>query len=115
MFIRDRNVPIWYVYEPGGELWILTGNDSAKAKAAASAGRASVMAQRLEPTVRYVTVEGPVTIEPGTPEQLREVSERYLPPEAVEEYIKFSEENLSENVVIRLRPEKWLSADMGSW
>lgn len=109
------NVPVWYVYEPGGDLWILTGATSAKAKAAAAAGRASLMAQRLEPTVRYVTAEGPLTIEPGTAAHLREVSERYLPPEAAAEYIKFAESNLEENVVLRLRPEKWLSADMGSW
>ncbi|WP_419995811.1 pyridoxamine 5'-phosphate oxidase family protein [Streptomyces boninensis] len=109
------NVPVWYVYEPGGDLWILTGATSAKAKAAAAAGRASLMAQRLEPTVRYVTAEGPLTIEPGTPEQLREVTERYLPPDAVEEYLKFSEANLEANVILRLKPEKWLSADMGSF
>ena len=53
-------VPIWYHYAPGGELWVITPPDSRKARAIAVAGRFSLMVQRLEPTVRYVSVEGPV-------------------------------------------------------
>ncbi|MFC7940793.1 pyridoxamine 5'-phosphate oxidase family protein, partial [Streptomyces sp. NPDC057387] len=28
-------VPIWYAYEPGGDLWIMTGRDSRKGVAIA--------------------------------------------------------------------------------
>ena len=30
--------PIWYAYEPGGELWILTGRDSRKGRLLETAG-----------------------------------------------------------------------------
>ncbi|MFE0104856.1 pyridoxamine 5'-phosphate oxidase family protein [Streptomyces sp. NPDC059009] len=109
------NVPVWYMYEPGGDLWLVTAADSAKAKALRAAGRASLMAQRTEPTVRYVTVEGPVEIEPSTPEQLRAVAEHYLGPEGAAKYLEFAEAELGDEVIVRMRPEKWLSADMGSF
>ncbi|WP_351226949.1 pyridoxamine 5'-phosphate oxidase family protein [Streptomyces sp. NPDC002133] len=107
-------VPIWYQYEPGGELWILTGRGSRKHELIATAGHFSLMADRLEPTIRYVSVEGPVTgTAPGTREVLRELSARYVPAEKLDAYIDFSEKNHGEQVVIRMRPEHWLSADLG--
>lgn len=54
-------IPIWYQYTPGGELWVLSAPDSRKTRAINAAGRFSIMVQRTEPTVRYVSVEGPVT------------------------------------------------------
>lgn len=107
-------VPIWYGYEPGGEVWILTGRDSRKGELIARAGRFSLMAERVEPTVRYVSVEGPVVgTEPGTVEHLREMSARYLPADKVEGYVDFASQDLGEQVVIRMRPQRWLSSDMG--
>ncbi|THA24395.1 pyridoxamine 5'-phosphate oxidase family protein [Streptomyces sp. RKND-216] len=108
-------LPIWYHYEPGGELWVLTGRDSRKHVAIAKAGRFSLMAERVDPTVRYVSVEGPVTAtEPGTVAHLREMSARYLPAEVLEPYVEMASREHGEQVVIRMRPERWLSADMGA-
>lgn len=107
-------VPIWYCYEPGGDLWILTGRDSRKHRAIIAAGRFSLMAERLTPTVRYVSVEGPLTAtETGTVEHLREMSARYLPADKLEGYVEFASKELGDQVVIRMRPQRWLSADMG--
>ena len=53
-------VPIWYLYSPGGKPWILTGKDSRKARLIESAGHFSLMAERLDPTIRYVSVSGSV-------------------------------------------------------
>ncbi|GGT24524.1 pyridoxamine 5'-phosphate oxidase family protein [Streptomyces chromofuscus] len=109
------SVPIWYQYEPGGDLWILTGLDSRKHRLIGAAGRFTLMVDRLEPTVRYVSVEGPVVdTTPGTVEKLREISARYLPAEKVEEYVDFSLKNHGEMVVVRMRPERWVSSDLGT-
>ncbi|WP_171114653.1 MULTISPECIES: pyridoxamine 5'-phosphate oxidase family protein [Streptomyces] len=109
------SVPIWYQYEPGGDVWILTGQDSRKHRLISAAGRFTLMVDRVEPTVRYVSVEGPVVdTVPFTVEQLREISARYLPAEKVEEYVEFSLKNHGEMVVIRMRPERWVSSDLGS-
>src|ERR687898_1641663 len=56
-------VPIWYQYEPGGDLLFNTDRDSVKHVALAAAGRASVCVQREEFPYAYVTIEGPVAIE----------------------------------------------------
>ncbi|WP_406149586.1 pyridoxamine 5'-phosphate oxidase family protein [Streptomyces sp. NBC_01012] len=107
-------VPIWYQYLPGGDLWIMTGRDSRKGKAIAETGRFSIMVDRLTPTIRYVSVEGPVVATlPATREQLVELASRYLPAEKVAGYVDFAWREHGEQVVIHLRPRRWLSSDLG--
>jgi len=109
-------VPIWYQYSPGGEPWILTGAGSRKERLIAAAGFFSLMVERLEPTVRYVAVDGAVSrTEPGTDAQMEELTYRYLSGEAAENYLKFAHENLGDHVAIYLQPQHWVSADMGSF
>ncbi|MFD4366668.1 pyridoxamine 5'-phosphate oxidase family protein [Rhodococcus sp. NPDC058521] len=107
-------VPIWYQYTPGGELWVRTGPDSRKARAIRAAGRFSLMVEHTEPTVRYVSVEGPVTRwEASTDDQAWEMAARYIPQDKVAGFVEFEKENLGEHVAIFLRPDHWLSADLG--
>jgi len=107
-------LPIWYQYAAGGEAWVLTEVDSMKARLIEAAGRFTLMVERTLPTVRYVSVEGPVSrMVPGTDEMMREVTTRYLPPEEVPAYLEFARTELGENVAIYLRPERWLTADLG--
>ena len=107
-------VPIWYQYSPGGELWILTAPDARKTRAIEAAGRFGLMVQRSEPTIRYVSVEGPVirTAEASV-ERSREMAARYVPPDKVAEYLEYERTQLGEHIAIYLRPEHWLSADLG--
>jgi hypothetical protein len=72
------------------------------------------MVERVMPTTRYVSVEGPVirTV-PGTDALLREIAARYLPPDKVPAYIEFAKADMGEQVAIYLRPERWLTADLG--
>ena len=108
-------LPIWYQYTPGGDIWIMTGRDSRKHELIRAAGRFSLLVERIEPTIRYVSVEGPVVdTRPGTLEDLREMSARYLPAEKVDGYVEFASKNHGEQVIIRLRPERWVSSDIGS-
>jgi Pyridoxamine 5'-phosphate oxidase len=107
-------LPIWYQYTPGGEAWVLTEARSRKVRLIEAAGRFSLMVDRVMPTTRYVSVEGPVTRTiPETDELLREITERYLPPDKVQAYIDFAKTELTEQVVIYMRPERWLTADFG--
>ncbi|MDQ0792384.1 pyridoxamine 5'-phosphate oxidase family protein [Streptomyces sp. B1I3] len=109
------SVPIWYQYEPGGDIWILTGRNSRKGTLIAEAGRFTLMADRLTPTIRYVSVEGPViATRPATREQLVEISARYLPAEKVESYVDFAWKEHGEQVVVHMRPQRWLSSDLGA-
>jgi hypothetical protein len=107
-------VPIWYQYAPGGEAWILTEARSRKARLIEAAGRFTLMVDRVMPTIRYVSVEGPVTrTVPETDELLREITSRYLPPDKVPAYLEFAAAELGEQIAIYLRPERWLTADLG--
>jgi hypothetical protein len=61
-----------------------------------------------------VTVEGPVTrTEPGSPERSLEMATRYLSPEKAAEFVEYEKTQLGEQIALFLRPEHWLSADLG--
>ena len=109
-------VPIWYHYSPGGEPWILTGAGSRKARLIEATGFFTLMVERLEPTTRYVAVDGAVSrIEPGTDAQMEEMTRRYLSGDTAERYLEFARENLGAHVAIYMQPQHWLSSDMGSF
>lgn len=103
-------VPIWYGYEPGGEVVLWTDAGTLKERLIRAAGRFSITAQVEQPPYRYVTAEGAVTaIDAASPEVVRAIAVRYLGPE---EGAAFAEQNLGpDSVVIRMRPERWLSTD----
>ena len=64
----------------------------------------AMMVDQVLPTVRYASVEGPVTrMIPGTDELLREMTVRYLVPEKIPAYLEFARA-LGEHVAIYLRP-----------
>jgi Pyridoxamine 5'-phosphate oxidase len=107
-------VPVWYQYTPGSEPWLITGAGSRKHRLIEEAGFFSLMAEIFLPRVRYVAVDGPVSrIEPGTDEQLVEMTKRYLPAEAVEPYLEMARREHGDSVAIHLTPQHWLSADLG--
>lgn len=107
-------VPIWYDYIPGGQLWVRTGPDSRKARAIRAVGRFNMLVQRTEPTLRYVSVEGPVTsMVQSTDEQAHEMAARYLPADKVAEFVAYEQSELGEQVTIYMQPQRWVSADLG--
>jgi Pyridoxamine 5'-phosphate oxidase len=53
-------VPVWYSYEPEGEVRIITARRSRKGKRLERAGRFSLCAQTETPPYKYVSVEGPI-------------------------------------------------------
>jgi hypothetical protein len=107
-------VPIWYQYDPGGELWVRTAPGSRKARAIEAAGRFTMLVHRVEPTVRYVSVAGPVTrTAPDSHDRAWEMAARYLPPDKVTGFLEYERTQLGAHFVIAMRPERWLSADLG--
>jgi pyridoxamine 5'-phosphate oxidase-like protein len=109
-------VPMWYQYTPGGEAWVLSSPDSRKARLIEQAGRFTLMVERIEPTVRYVSVEGPATrTVRRTDALLLEMTRRYLPPDKVQSYIEYAKAQLADEVAIYMQPQRWLSADLGAW
>ena len=93
---------------------MLTEARSRFARLIEAAGRFTLMVDRDLPTVRYVSVEGAVTrVVPGTDEQLIEMTTRYMAPDKVAACLEFARSELGEQAAIYLRPERWLTADLG--
>ena len=110
-------VPIWYAYEPGQELRIITGSSSRKGQLLARAGRFSLCAQMEALPYKYVSVEGPiVSTQPADRERdLGPIARRYLGAVEGERYLERTrnDPDYADNVVIRMRPERWLTVDYG--
>lgn len=107
-------VPIWYRYEPGGELAIIIDPDSLKAKLLARAGRFSLCCQSEQLPYRYVSVEGPIveTRQADRESDLREMARRYLGTEMGDRYVDDGDEE-STSVCVSMRPETWYTVDYG--
>jgi len=104
-------VPVWYSYRPGGTVNVITGDGTRKAAAIRAAGRFSLCAQDERPPYRYVTVEGPVTIQEAGHDERLDLARRYLGPEGGDAFV--SANPTGGQVVFRMAPERWLSADYG--
>jgi nitroimidazol reductase NimA-like FMN-containing flavoprotein (pyridoxamine 5'-phosphate oxidase superfamily) len=105
-------VPTWYSYEPGGEVRIVTGRESRKGKLLERAGRFSLCVQTETLPDKYVSVEGPiVAVEAADLERdRRPLARRYLGTEVGDSYIQ-STRDVVGNVLVRMRPERWLTVD----
>lgn len=107
-------VPVWYDYEPGGDVQILMQADSRKMRGIDAAQSFSLCVQTETAPYRYVTVEGPVSdVRPYEIEtDLLAMATRYLGPEGGRAYV----DNVGaggNGVMVSLRPERWLSTDYG--
>jgi nitroimidazol reductase NimA-like FMN-containing flavoprotein (pyridoxamine 5'-phosphate oxidase superfamily) len=105
-------VPVWYFYEPGGEVRIITARTSRKGKLLERAGRFSLCAQTETPPYKYVSVEGPIVAIEGADleRDRRSLARRYLGAELGDWYIE-STRDVVGNVLVRMRPERWLTVD----
>jgi hypothetical protein len=105
-------VPVWYGYQPGGPVWVVTPADSVKARLIEAAGRLSLLAEQSSPRVRYVSVEGPVTeSREATDAEHLEIARRYLGDGAAA-YLEMAA-GFGVQRLIRMEPQRWYSADLG--
>lgn len=104
-------VPVWYDYVPGDEILIWIHRETVKDKVIRKAGRFTLAVHTEDQPYRYVTAEGPVVggDEAPTREQALRIAGRYLSEEGAREFLEAS---LGEDsLLVRMRPEKWLSTD----
>jgi Pyridoxamine 5'-phosphate oxidase len=111
---RTLAVPVWYSYQRGGLLTVLTGRRSRKAEAIRAGGRFGLCVQDDSPPYRYVSVEGPVVGEEELdPAERLAMARRYLGSADGDRYVTDNPDPQRENVAFRMRPEHWLSQDQG--
>jgi nitroimidazol reductase NimA-like FMN-containing flavoprotein (pyridoxamine 5'-phosphate oxidase superfamily) len=108
-------VPVWYAYEPGGDVQVVTERASRKGKLLEEGQRISLCAQDDAPPYKYASVEGPIVrIEPSDEERdERTLAHRYLGPEGGDRYMESAADERTDDsmLLIRMRPERWLTAD----
>lgn len=105
-------VPVWYAYEPGGDVQVLMQSDSRKMVAIDAAGRFSLCVQTETAPYKYVTVEGPVSaVRPYNVEtDLLAMATRYLGAEQGKAYADTADGG-DRGVMVSMTPEHWLSTD----
>ncbi|MEH6592180.1 MAG: pyridoxamine 5'-phosphate oxidase family protein [Halioglobus sp.] len=106
-------VPVWYWYEPGGDLWFETQPDSRKGSLLQIGTRISLCAQNESPPYAYVSVEGPIVEIAEDDPVLHELpmAVRYLGERGGPEYLSQQAAPASEWKRFILRPERWLTMD----
>ena len=105
------SVPLWYSYEPGGDVAVNTSVSSRKARLIRAAGAATLTVQRATPPYRYVVVECQVVdaIHPAPVPVRRDIARRYLSPEGAD--IAVDRYDPDDQVLFVLRPQRWHTAD----
>lgn len=105
-------VPIWYDYEPGGDVVVLTGPTSLKATLIAEAGRFSLCVQQESLPYRYVMVEGTVNDTRDADLETDELpmAVRYLGKKMGTRYC---EDSTAKSIRISMTPDHWFSGDYG--
>ena len=107
--------PVWYSYEPGGDVQAVIERASRKGKLLEEGQRISLCAQQEAPPYKYASVEGPVVrVESSDVERHeRALAHRYLGVEAGDRYVESAADGRDDDemLLIRMRPERWLTAD----
>ena len=104
-------VPVWYSYEPGGDVTVLMDGDSVKGRLISRAGRFSLCVQQEAPPYRYVSVEGTASIEPSDTERdTRPMARRYLGAKGGDAYTDASGHG-SRPIKLTMTPERWFTVD----
>lgn len=101
--------PVWYRYRPGGDVELMTEDESLKGRLLRSAGRATLSVQREAFPYAYVTVDGPVTLDEPAHDDLLDFATRYLGPEGGRAYVDNTP--AGDNLLVRIRPERWFTTD----
>jgi len=105
--------PVWYLYEPGGDVEVVIGASSQKAALVKAAGRASLCAQQEGYPYRFVTVEGAVSIDSVDRDLRFRMASRYIGDELAKGYVEQTTDR--ESVLVRITPERWRTNDYSNY
>jgi nitroimidazol reductase NimA-like FMN-containing flavoprotein (pyridoxamine 5'-phosphate oxidase superfamily) len=109
------SVPVWYLYEPGGEIVLVTRPEARKARLLTVGARVSFLVQSEDMPPKYVTIQGRVTAaDPAdVARDVKAVVRKYLGAEVGDAYVDATRPNGTNEIVVRVRPERWYSRDFG--
>jgi nitroimidazol reductase NimA-like FMN-containing flavoprotein (pyridoxamine 5'-phosphate oxidase superfamily) len=106
-------VPVWYLYEPGGDIVVVTRPQARKAALLAPGARVAFCAQTEELPPKYVSVQGRVVaaLPADVERDLKPIVRKYLGAEVGDAYVDATRPNGTDEIVVRIRPTRWYSRD----
>lgn len=109
------SVPVWYLYAPGGEILLVTRPEARKAKLLRAGTPVSFLVQTEELPPKYVSIQGRVasTTPAEVERDLKPVVRKYLGAEVGDAYVDNTRPDGTDEIVVRIRPERWYSRDFG--
>jgi len=107
------SVPVWYRYEPGGEIVVVTRPEARKARLLTVGARVAFCVQSEEMPPKYVTIQGHVvSAEPAdVTRDLKPIVRKYLGAEVGDAYVDNTRPDGTNEIVVHIRPERWYSRD----
>lgn len=106
-------VPVWYDYQPGGDVVVIIGEKSLKNRLLNGCNRFSLCAQQEALPYKYVSVEGPITssMPASAEDHTKPMAIRYLGEELGTAYAANGSDDGS--LRIAMTPERWFTTDYG--
>ncbi len=106
------SAPIWYDFDPGVGVWIITEKDSLKGRLLEKCESFTLVAQAEDMPYKYVSVSGPIVDRQASDKEKhgRPMARRYFGVEMGDAYADGGSEE-GENRVYTMRPERWLTVD----
>lgn len=109
------SVPVWYLYEPGGEIVVVTRPEARKARLLTVGAHVAFLVQSEDMPPKYVTVQGRVVAAApaDVARDVKPVVRKYLGAEVGDAYVDNTRPNGTNEIVVRIRPRRWYSRDFG--
>ena len=109
------SVPVWYLYEPGGDIVVVTRPEARKAPLLAVGARVAFVVQSEALPPKYVTIQGRVVVAApaDVARDVKPVVRKYLGAEVGDAYVDDTRPNGTDEIVVRIRPRRWYSRDFG--
>jgi nitroimidazol reductase NimA-like FMN-containing flavoprotein (pyridoxamine 5'-phosphate oxidase superfamily) len=107
------SVPVWYRYEPGGEIIVVTRPEARKARLLTVGARVAFCVQSEEMPPKYVTIQGRVVsaAPADVTRDLKPIVRKYLGAEVGDAYVDSTRPDGTNEIVVHVRPERWYSRD----
>ena len=109
------SVPVWYLYERGGDVIVVTRPEARKARLLVVGARVAFCVQSEEMPPKYVTVQGRVVsaAPADVARDVKSIVRKYLGADVGDAYVDNTRPNGTNEIVVRIRPERWYSRDFG--
>lgn len=113
-----HSVPLFYGYQPGGNITFYTqthGRIARKTRLIRAAGAVTLNMQKPSYPYRYVTVEGTVVSvdRPPSREQMLAIVGRYLPARGAAKFVDTELGHPEQRLILfSVRPDRWITFDV---